>query len=85
MDGIQVKVGNPVRETPTTFSNATVLIDADPTDGELSFWGDPTLFEEVDGYASTFWEGGGTNDPDLLGRDLELQVYRHFSMPMDLK
>ena len=73
VDGIQVKVGDPVRATPTTFSNATVLVDADPTDGELSFWGDPTLFEEVDGYASTFWDGGGTDDPDLLGRDLELR------------
>ena len=73
VDGIQVKVGDPVLETPTTFSDATVLVDADQTDGELSFWGDPTLFEEVDGYASTFWEGGGTDDSDLLGRDLEIR------------
>ena len=73
VNGIQVKVGNPVRKPPITFGKATVVHDADPADGDLSFWGDPTLFDEANGYAHTFWGGGGTDDADLLGRDLELR------------
>ncbi len=73
IDGVQVKVGDPVFEAPTTYRSAAVAVDADPHDGDLHLWGDGTLFGLPDGRASTFWEGGGSDDPMLLGRDLEFR------------
>ena len=73
VDGVQVKVGNPVFEAPSTYRSAAVVVDADPLDGDLQLWGDGTLFGLPDGRASTFWEGGGSDDPILLGLDLEFR------------
>ena len=73
VDGVQLKVGDPVSAAPATFASAAVVVDADPADGDLDFWGDATVFDLPDGRAATFWEGGGTDDPLLLGRDLEIR------------
>ncbi len=73
IDGVQVRLGDPVFEAPLTFRKATVVVDADPMDGDLDLWGDGTIFDLPDGRASTFWEGGGTDDALLLGLDLEIR------------
>ena len=73
VDGVQLKVGDPVFDAPITFDSTRVVVDADPTDGDLDFWGDATVFDLANGRAATFWEGGGTDDPLLLGRDLEIR------------
>jgi len=73
VDGVQLKVGDTVAAAPATFSSAAVVVDADPADGDLDFWGDATVFELADGRAATFWEGGGNSAPLLLGRDLEIR------------
>ena len=73
VDGVQLKVGDPVFTAPATFTSAAVVVDADPADGDLDFWGDAIVFDYPDGRAATFWEGGGTDDPLLLGRDLEIR------------
>ena len=72
VEGIQVKVGNLVFTNPTTYISAQVTNDADPEDGDLSLWGDGTLFGYSDGYGSTFWEGGGAGDNRLV-RDIEFR------------
>ena len=73
VDGVQVRLGNPVFEAPLTFASARVATDANAVDGDLDFWGDGTVFGLADGYARTFWEDGGSDDPHLLGRDLEIR------------
>ena len=72
VEGLQVKVGNLVFTNPTTYISAQVTNDADPEDGDLSLWGDGTLFGYSDGYGSTFWEGGGAGDNRLV-RDIEFR------------
>ncbi len=73
VDGVQLKVGDPVFTAPATFDSVTIVVDADPADGDLDFWGDATVFDLADGRAASFWEDGGTDDPLLLGRDLEIR------------
>ena len=73
VDGIQLKVGDPVLTAPASFAGAAVVVDADPSDGDLDFWGDATVFDLPNGRAGTFWEEGGSEDPVLLGRDLEIR------------
>ena len=72
VEGLQVKVGNLVFTNPTTYISAQVTNDANPDDGDLSLWGDGTLFGYSDGYGSTFWEGGGAGDNRLV-RDIEFR------------
>ena len=72
VEGLQVKVGNLVFTNPTTYISAQVTNDADSEDGDLSLWGDGTLFGYSDGYGSTFWEGGGAGDNRLV-RDIEFR------------
>ena len=72
VEGLQVKVGNLVFTNPTTYISAEVTNDANPDDGDLSLWGDGTLFGYSDGYGSTFWEGGGAGDNRLV-RDIEFR------------
>ena len=72
VEGLQVKVGNLVFTNPTTYISAQVTNDADPEDGDLSLWGDGTLFGFPDGYGSTFWDGGGAGDNRLV-RDIEFR------------
>lgn len=74
LDGVQVKVGGLLQSAPATFTSAQVTVDADPSDGDLVFWGDGSVFDEFDdGHAATFWEEGGSADALLLGRDLEIR------------
>ena len=72
VDGLQVKVGNLVFTNPTTYISAAVTNDANPDDGDLTLWGDGTLFGFADGYGSTFWDGGGAGDIRLV-RDIEFR------------
>lgn len=72
VDGLQVKVGDLVFTNPTTYISAAVTNDANPDDGDLSLWGDGTLFGFADGYGSTFWDGGGAGDIRLV-RDIEFR------------
>ena len=66
VEGLQVKVGDLIFTNPTTYTSAEVTNDANPDDGNLILWGDGTLFGYSDGYASTFWEGGGAGDIRLV-------------------
>ena len=43
-EGFKVVLNNFIFDTPTTFANTDFKIDADPTDGDLAFWGDGVLF-----------------------------------------
>lgn len=72
-DGVQVKIGNLVFTTPTTYLRAEVVKNANSKDGDLVFWGDGLVFGNPDGYAATFWEEGGTQDENLLSKDLEFR------------
>ena len=72
VEGLQVKVGALVFTNPTTYISAEVTSDANPDDGNLSLWGDGTLFGFPDGYGSTFWDGGGAGDNRLV-RDIEFR------------
>lgn len=73
VDGLQVKVGDLVFTSPATYAGTEFTVNANPDDGDLSLWGDGTLFGFGDGYASTFWEEGGTGDRGPLVRDIEFR------------
>jgi hypothetical protein len=73
VDGVWVKIGDLVFTPPTTYLKTKVVKDANPKDGNLAFWGDGLIFGNPDGYASTFWGEGGTQDETLLSKDLEFR------------
>ena len=74
VEGIQVKVGvgSFAGTAPATYSAAEVIVDADPSDGDLALWGDGQLFGYPNGWSIVF-NGGGTEDWTRLINDIELR------------
>ena len=73
VDGIQVKVGQLTFDPPATYLSAGTTVDADPSDGDLSLWGDGTLFGYATGAGDLFNGGGGEAAFQFRTRDLEFR------------
>jgi hypothetical protein len=73
VDGIQVKVGELTFDPPPTYLSAGTTVDADPSDGDLSLWGDGTLFGYATGAGDLFNGGGGEAALQSRTRDIEFR------------
>ena len=72
-NGIQVKVGELTFDPPPTYMSAETTVDADPSDGDLSLWGDGTLFGGANGGGGLFWGGGGDDAFVFRTSDIEFR------------
>ncbi|MFQ5652609.1 MAG: hypothetical protein ACE5IY_21970, partial [bacterium] len=72
VDGLQIHL-IATFEPPNTFSSVEFTTDANPSDGDLVFFGDATLFGAPFGLFNMFGNGVPFPEADILRRDLQFR------------